>query len=121
MPRSVRTDDPYTSTVIKFIPTEIVAGYLAIQGFITGLSEPALYWVILSVSAALLVLCPLYLAIIQKVKTATQLIVTAISFVVWLYTLGGPFTYWGIHDPRIGAAILVIWTLILPLVVKPRE
>ncbi len=122
MPRSVRSDDPYASTVIKFIPTEIVAAYLAIQGFITGLPESTLRWVTIAVSAILLVLCPLYLALIQKVKGAAQLIVTSISFIVWLYTIGGPFDLWsGVHEPRIGAAVLVVWTLVLPLIVRPRE
>jgi hypothetical protein len=121
MPRLVRFEDPYASTVLKYIPTEIVGAYLVIQGFLVGLSPSMAYWTTLGVSAALLVLCPLYIFFIQEVKKPAQLIVTSISYLVWLYTLEGPFTYWGVHDSRIASAILVVWTLVIPLIMKPKK
>jgi hypothetical protein len=120
MPRLVQADDPYVTTVIKYIPTEIVGAYLAIQGFLIGSMPDLEYLITLCVSAALLVLCPLYLIFLQNVKKPVQIIVTAISYVIWLYTIKGPFVFWGIYDYRIGSAIIVVWTLVIPLLVKPK-
>ena len=53
------------------------------------------------------------------VNNVVQIIVTTISYVVWVYTLGGPFSVWGIYSPAAGSVFLVIWTLAMPLLVPP--
>jgi hypothetical protein len=121
MARTVKTEDPLVSVVVKYIPTEIVGAFLAVQGLIVGLSGPLGQWTMIIVSGALLVLTPLYLAFVQGVRQAGQLIVTTISFVVWLYTLQGPFKDWGIYDATIGSVVLILWTLIIPVIAKPRK
>ncbi len=120
MPRSVKASDPYTSSLLKYIPTEIVAAYLVIQGMIPEDRSLGAFLTTLIVSAVMLALTPLYLSKVQGVRSADQLVVTTVSFLVWLYTLGGPFTYLGLHVSYVGSAALVIWTLVIPLLLKPK-
>jgi hypothetical protein len=65
----------------------------------------------------LLVLTPIYLRKVSKVNNVTQLGVTTISFIIWVYTLGGPFVVWGIYYSLIGSVVLVLWSVIIPLFV----
>ena len=66
----------------------------------------------------LLVLTPLYLAKIHDVRGKTQLVLTSLSFVVWVYTLGGPFQMVGWYQPQIASCVLVLWTLVVPLFIE---
>jgi hypothetical protein len=121
MPRSVTADDPYLNSLLKYIPTEIVGAYLAIQGFILA-AKPDQGIQLLAItitSIALFVITPFYLWRLQGVTAAVQLVFSTLSFAVWVYTLGGPFVALGIQQPLIASIVLVIWSLIIPIVVKP--
>ena len=117
MAREIRPAQDYKARLLKLIPSEIVAAYLVLSGIIP---EESAKWGILIVSVVLLILVPLYLWRIHNVKRCAQIIITTISFVVWVYSLGGPFLSWGMHKAWIGSVILVLWTLIVPLVVDPK-
>lgn len=117
MPREIKTVQSYQDRLLKLIPTEIIAAYMALQGVV-----PAAYakWATLAIGMILLVLTPLYLTRLQGVRRTGQVVMTTIAVVVWLYTLGGPFQHWGLYQPWIGSALLVLWTLVVPLVVNPQ-
>jgi len=117
MAREIKKDEEYKKKLLKLIPSEIIAAYLVLEGIIPSSSAK---WGTLIVSVILLILVPLYLWRNQDVKRAAQIIVTTISFAVWVYTIGGPFQEWGLYKPFIGSIILVLWTLIIPLVIKPK-
>ena len=117
MAREIKPAQDYKDRLLKLIPSEIVAAYLVLSGIIP---QESAKWGILLVSIVLLILVPLYLWRIHNVKSCIQLLFTAISFVVWIYSLGGPFEFWGIYKAWIGSVILVLWTLIIPLVVNPK-
>ena len=97
--------------LLKLIHSEMVAAYMAIQGFIPdeqaklGLSV---------ISLVILVLTPLYLKFIQKVENNVQVVVSTLSFIVWLYGIGGPFVHFNIHEPWLASAILLQWTTFVP-------
>ena len=117
MAREIRVDQNYKDRLLKLIPSEIVAAYMVLAGIIP---KDSAKWGTLVVSIVLLILVPFYLWKIQNVKITSQILVTAISFVVWLYSLGGPFEAWGFYESWIGSAILILWTLIIPIVVNPK-
>jgi hypothetical protein len=122
MPRLVKEDDPYLNSLLKYIPTEIVGAYLVIQGFILAAKpdEKLQFMAILISSVALFAITPFYLWRLQGVTAVAQIIISTISFAVWVYILGGPFVAWKIHYPLIGSILLVIWTLIIPIVLKKK-
>lgn len=117
MPREIKTDQKYRDKLLKLIPSEIIAAYMVISGLIP---ESKAKWGLLIVSVVLLVLVPFYLRKIHDVQPIPQIIFTALSFVVWVYTLGGPFKLWGLYEAWIGSVVLVLWTLLIPLVVKAK-
>jgi len=126
MARSIKQDQDYKSKLLKLIPTEIIAAYMVIHGIFQGqviqVGEKDLTHVVgWSVFVALLVLTPLYLVKIHAVKSKAQVILTTLSFPVWVYTIGGPFKMAGWYQPQIASCILVVWTLIIPLVIVSEK
>jgi len=117
MPREIHEAQNYKDRLLKLIPSEIVAAYMVLAGIIPLTSAK---WGTLIVSIILLILVPFYLWKIHNVTRCSQIIVTSISFVVWVYTLGGPFQFWNLHRAWIGSVILVLWTLIVPLTINPK-
>lgn len=117
MAREIRENQDYRARLLKLIPSEIVAAYMVVSGIIP---EDSAKWGTLIVSIVLLILVPFYLKRIQNVQRTSQLIVTMISFIVWLYSLGGPFEAWNLYQAWIASIILILWTLMVPLVVNPK-
>jgi len=134
MPREVNTTQPYYDKLVKLIPSEIIGAYLVLSnilGYAGGNIQakalaasgteaemrPVLIQVVFFI---LLALTPLYLRKISRVKNVTQLVVTTFSFIIWVYTLGGPFSVWGIYYSLIGSVVLVLWSLIIPLFVQAK-
>ena len=128
MPREVNTTQPYADKAVKLVPTEIVGTYMVLAGIIgisttpgTTPSDTLSKVLIQIVFFLLLVLTPLYLWRISKVSNIVQLVVTTIAYVLWIYTLGGPFAVWGVYEPKIAALLLSAWSLIIPVVVPAKE
>jgi hypothetical protein len=125
MPRQINENQQYTDKLVKFIPTEIIGAYTALAvflGYDTSEATPPppiiATQLIQVVFFVLLILTPIYLRKISNVTQQLQLLVSTISFVVWVYTLGGPFEVWGLHNAYIAPVVLVLWALIPPLVIQ---
>jgi hypothetical protein len=124
----VRKDDPYLDKLLKYIPPEVVAAYITIDGALRSaydVSKPdqkatlsTWLWII---SAVLLVLTPLWRWRVTKVTNKVQLAVTAGSFAVWVFALGGPFAFLQWYLPVHGSIVLPIYTLIVPIVFSGSE
>ena len=126
MARAIKRNQDYKSKLRKLIPTEIIAAYMVIHGIFQGqviqVGEKDLTHIVgWSVFAALLILTPLYLVKIHDVKSKAQMLLTTLSFPVWVYTIGGPFEMAGWYQPQIASCILVVWTLIIPLVMVSEK
>ncbi|MDT8402683.1 MAG: hypothetical protein RQ743_13395 [Bacteroidales bacterium] len=120
MARQIKQENNYQSRLLKLIPSEIVAAYLVIIGFIPAGYEHSKI-LLTVVTAILLIMVPFYLISFMSVKGPLQIIFTSLSFLVWVYSIGGPFVYYGIHEAVIGSVLLVLWTLLIPFVVKPES
>ena len=118
MARQIKTDEKYIGRLLKLIPSEIVAAYLAIQGIVPVESQKL---GLLVLSLVLLVLTPLYLLKVQKVKQVTQVVVSSFAFIVWVYSLGGPFVHFKIYEPWIASVILLLWTTFIPQFFKTGD
>ena len=118
MAREIKSYNHYKDRLLKLIPTEIVAAYLVIEGMIPE-EGPRAAWVSLVSALVLLILIPFYLRQTMSVRRTGQVVFTMISFVVWVYSFGGPFAFYGLYVGYIGSILLVIWTLLIPLLYKP--
>jgi len=119
--------DEYAQRLYKLIPTEVTAAYLAISTLLTDFEPSApglpginpmdlyLFWSF----CALFALVPLYMWIVQRVRTLTQIMATTISFPIWAANVSAPLIYQYFHvpPPAVGA-VLIIWTTTLPLFVR---
>jgi hypothetical protein len=118
--------EPPTERILKYIPAEVVAFYVAVLGVMDSLPEdkPGLktaYWVALVLG---LILAPLYVLKLGNWKKTVrwQAIWAAIAFLVWAYTLGGAFKQLSsFHQPWIGSFLLLAVTLVAGLFPPPKE
>ena len=110
--------DGYGSRVLKYIPAEVVAVYIAVQGAIdaaepTGPNE-TLLWIAFGI---LLVLTPVYLWRVAHVTKTLQLVIATISFAVWVFSLGGPFAFLPWYQAIYGAVLLPLFTFAAGIIV----
>jgi hypothetical protein len=109
-----QSTEKYTEKLLKLIPSEIIAAYLAIDGILS--SQPDIQKQIIPwVCAFLLISIPFHLWFLFNVRKLFQIIVTMISFVVWIFSIGGPFLYHTWYLKIYGAVVLILWTLTVPL------
>lgn len=126
MAREIHPNQSYKDKLLKLIPSEVVGAYMVIQGIMSGQNivvsgkdiTTVFSWVVFLV---VFLLTPLFLYRVHNVKRLSQLVITSISFLVWGYSLGGPFELNNLYHPQIASIILVLWTLIIPLAVKTKK
>jgi len=118
--------DDMLTRLVKYIPAEIITAFITIQGIISSTAEPpvAAFWILF---IALLVLTPLYVWRVTtepgKPPAVAQILVSTISFVVWVFAIGGPFVYLSWYQPVYGALILPVFTIAVPVILgaKPKS
>jgi heme/copper-type cytochrome/quinol oxidase subunit 4 len=111
MAREIKTTEQYLGKLLKLIPSEIIAAYMVIQGFIP---EDKTKWGLSAIALVLFIIPPLYLKFVQKVEKTAQIFVSTFSFIIWVYAIGGPFVFWNIHEAWIASAVLLLWTTFIP-------
>lgn len=106
--------DEYADRLMKYLPGESVSVYLFVSGIIAAnkgqFSLNTLTWILWIVFISLLVLTFFYLLKVQKVTKYQQLAITLLSFIIWVFTLGGPFALYSWYNPVYGAIFLPIYT-----------
>lgn len=121
-PPRFTSHESYFDKLLRYIPADIVAGWVAIDGLIRDqASDPVnLYWIVF---AFMVVLTPLHICFIKtqppgflpsKVFPAT---VGVLAFIVWVFALGGPFavTFADWYRPLFGSIALILTTLTIPI------
>jgi len=120
--KDITEKSDYSDKLLKLIPGEVVAAYITIAGIIPSdpSAIPTAKWVSLCVAIVLLLSIPLYLNRMSAGCYARQKFFTMIAFIIWLYSLGGPFKLWAeatgveFHIPYIGSILLILWTVLIP-------
>lgn len=125
MTRTIKKTDTYMARVLKYIPSEIVMAYVVIDGVLRTCYNPNLWadrqvlwklsWII---AATMTILTPLWLYRVMRVRRTPQLIISTVSVPVWLFALGGPFALLDWYRPALGAIVLPLYTLILPIIFR---
>jgi hypothetical protein len=109
--------DGYLTRLMKYIPGEIVAGFLLINTLIDSAADVATVvpWIVFFV---FLVGTPLYTWRVTnepgKSLAKTDIVVATIAFAIWVFALGGPFSELGWYLPVYGSILLIIYTLAIP-------
>jgi hypothetical protein len=106
----------YLERLLKLIPAEVVTLYLFGVGLI-----PATRGVLLICWA---VFCLLAVVLVRAYGTADgprgvppqwgAVGLSCVAFVIWVYTLGGPFKTYDLHDPIVGSLLVAGFTFVVP-------
>lgn len=121
-PARALQEESYFEKLLRYIPGDIVAAFVALSGIITNNPETTsvtVYWLVF---AALTVLTPLYVCYVKTAPsgiTAAKIfpsVAAVIAFVTWVFALGGPFGLsfeW--YQPVYGSIVLILVTLAMPV------
>ena len=116
IPAGTISQDGYFDRLFKYIPAELVAGYIFVLGVVKQLTDAdeikLFQW---SLFIVFCILTPLYLWRVQKVRKTQQHIISLLSFMVWVFALGGPFALSGWYNPVYGEILLPLFTLIVAI------
>jgi len=110
------TRDGYFDRLFKYIPAELVAGYIFVLGIVKQLTDAGeimtFQWLLFLVFC---ILTPLYLWRVQKVMKFQQLLISLLSFIVWVFALGGPFALYNWYNPAYGSILLPVFTILVAI------
>jgi hypothetical protein len=118
--------DSYLAKIITYIPTEIIAAYVAISGLIKSLQPARLqYPVFWGVAGVLLLITPLWILSSHdrgKPRQRGHALAATMAFAAWVFATGGPFNQFlfneqadtGWYHPTQGSIVLIIVCLLLP-------
>ncbi|MFC1507303.1 hypothetical protein ACFLQ6_09580 [Thermoproteota archaeon] len=109
--------DNYLTKLIKYIPSEVVALYIMLNGIVISAADIPSEVIIWIVFILCLVGTPLYLWRVTKVSDNLQLTVSTIAFIVWVFAIGGPFINLNWYHPVYGALILPAYTFFIPIII----
>jgi len=113
MAREITEDNDYKTRLLKLIPGDFIAAYLAVD---QAIPEGELRkWVLTIATAFLALLLPFTLRYLYDVRSWLQISATLGSLVIWIYSIGGPFIEWNLHEGPIASVMLTLWTMVLPL------
>ncbi|MFN3411904.1 MAG: hypothetical protein ACK4YF_07085 [Exilispira sp.] len=103
--------DNYLERLFKYIPSEIILLYITCEKIILSQSQiPVnLYWFI---AIFCLIATPLYLFFVSRVRKISQIVISSLSFAIWVFALGGPFSFLTWYKPLYGAIALPIFTFV---------
>jgi hypothetical protein len=104
--------DNYLQRLFKYIPSEIILLFITCEKILLSQSDIPinLYWFI---SIFCFAATPFYLFFVAKVKKVSQLIISTLSFAVWVFAIGGPFSFLRWYKPLYGAITLPLFTFIV--------
>jgi len=118
------TGDSYSDRIVKFVPGDVVAGWLAITSAIKSAAQPPserTLWIIFSVG--------LFFAAawtwrktseVGKKPAYIQTAVSTVAFGVWAYATGGALPQWpgALYQPLTATLMLVGFSLLSGLVTQ---
>jgi apolipoprotein N-acyltransferase len=111
--------DSYFEKLVRYIPADILAAYVAISG-ITASNDPPL-WLTWGVFGVLLALTPLYVCLVKTDPPGIawsktfHWMTACLAFSAWVFALGGPFATFDWYQPYLGSVVLILTTLIIPV------
>ncbi len=105
----------YFEKVAKLVPTEIIAGYIALINLVPLIQlQITKEWVYLIIFFLCLILTPIYLnsfAIKGKSKKI-HLVVSSFGFIFWAYSISGSVVLPSIYDSALSSIFLIAFSLI---------
>ena len=110
----------YLDRLLKMVPAEVIGLYLIGSGLIPKDQTAGLVvWSIVCVAGVV---------VVRAFGTAdpkqnqnpvwVQVGISTVAFVIWLYSIGGPFAAFGLYVPFIGSLLVLAWSFFVPYFYK---
>ena len=117
--------DGYFDRIIKYIPSDVVGAWVAVSGIIgppiVGGGHSTALWISFAFGVVFTFLWTAKQTNAGTLLFArTQIVLSTVAFVVWVFALGGPFRSFAWYQDDIGSVALIGFTLLTGLVV-PKE
>jgi hypothetical protein len=110
----------YLDRLMKMIPAEVVGLYLIGTGLIPDQQKLAdVVWFLVCLVAVLVIRT--YGTSDRVKREPPQPIpigVAMVAFVIWVYTIGGPFKAFGLSVPYVGSLLVLAWSFFVPFIYK---
>jgi hypothetical protein len=112
----------YFERLIKMIPADVVGLYLVGSGFIPADKHAVLaLWTFLCLFGVIAVRIwgtadpdPQ-----KRIPPQWPVVgISAVAFVIWIYSMGGVFAVYGLAVPYVGSLLVLAWTFFVPLFYK---
>jgi hypothetical protein len=112
---------PYLDRLLKLIPAEVLSLYLVGVGIIPSEKHVvAIGWAIF---------CLMAVALVKAYGTSdddtspdwTHVCISMIAFVLWVYSLGGPFVVLKLHEPYLASLLILAFTFIAPFAYRGKS
>ena len=115
--------DSYFDKVLKYIPADIVAAWVAVTGLVSSardIPQQAVLWVAFGIGLLLTGWWTWKQASVPgRRPPVTQALISTVAFAVWVFALGGPFQHFPGREVY-GSLLLILYTLVAALV-NPQE
>jgi hypothetical protein len=118
--------DRWNQRLLKYIPGEALSFYLVVDGIIrSGLAAPErlnalVVWLWVALAGAL-VFNAMYLWKIWKVERTSQIAISSVALVAYVFATGGVFQVAGLREPWQGTLAIAVTTALLAFVSPPDE
>jgi hypothetical protein len=117
--------DTYFDRVIKYIPSDIVSAWVLANSLINSSQDDVpkamILWIAFGCGVALTAVWTWKQTEVPGKRPAyTQILISTVAFVVWVFAVGGPFVHLTFYRPVYGSLLLVLYTLVVALIV-PAE
>jgi hypothetical protein len=118
--------DTYFDRVIKYVPADIVAAWIAITAAVKSAADnvprSSVLWIAF---VALIPFAGLWIwrQTLQPglPPAITQVLVSTGAFVVWVFALGGPFESLSWYRPLYGSLLLIFYTLLVGTLIPAED
>jgi len=116
--------ETYFDRVVKYIPADVVAAWTFVSGLIAGASDVpkgVLLWLAFVFGTFITALWTWQQTKdVAKPPATTQIVISTLSFICWVFALGGPFAELEFYRPLYGSLVLVACTLLFGAI-RPGE
>lgn len=107
----------FVDRLLKLIPSDVLGFYLIGNSIIPRDRYIPIIW-----------MCFCFITVIvsrlfgtkgsDKTSQYPTVIISSVSFVLWVYLIGGPFVDLGFHIPWVGSISVLVWTYFIPMFYK---
>jgi hypothetical protein len=115
--------DTYFDKLLKYIPADIVAAWVAVTGLVSSahdIPRQTVLWVAFGIGLILTAWWTWKQATVPgRRPPVTQAVVSTGAFAVWVFALGAPFQYVPGREVY-GSLLLILYTLVVGLI-DPKE